>query len=405
MTLYAGTAKTDITPPVGTMMAAFPRKRKPVCVPRKAQGIHDPLSARALALRQGDTTVVLCSADLCTMRNICVKRIRDAVTARRPDLPRHHVLINVSHTHSGPEVSFLFGGDPDMPFVRTIEENIAEAALRALDTMKPVTMSWAKTTLQINHNRRVVNEDGKSVMQMEYDADKATGCTDRDLHVIRFDDEAGTPAAVVYHFTAHALTLGPGNEKFSADYPGYASRLIEEACSPATAHFLNGAAGNIHPRECMRDGTDARDRIGQALGDAVVGAFRSCRAVTNPALAVASESFTFQHRLDPSLAVPVESDILKIGPLVFGLVPGEFFVEHQLAFKEAIAPRPGTLVGYANGWPGYVPTEKAYEEGGYGVDAATEDIPEYCRTSIPPGAGETIIQAMIRRVLQDLPAD
>jgi len=32
MRLKAGTAKTDITPPVGTMMAAFPVKRKPVLV-------------------------------------------------------------------------------------------------------------------------------------------------------------------------------------------------------------------------------------------------------------------------------------------------------------------------------------------------------------------------------------
>ena len=71
------------------------------------------------------------------------------------------------------------------------------------------------------------------------------------------------------------------------------------------------------------------------------------------------------------------------------------FVEFGLRFREACAPAPSVLVGYANGWVGYVPTRAAFEQGGYGVDFYADDPPAYARTMIEPGAGERMLEAMV----------
>ncbi|MHC4874149.1 MAG: neutral/alkaline non-lysosomal ceramidase N-terminal domain-containing protein [Planctomycetota bacterium] len=395
MTFKAGASKTDITPPAGTIMAAFPAKRAPEMIARKATGAHDPLYTRAIALNSEDTTVIVCSTDLCALRRITIKNIREDICCRIPQLKPENILLSVTHTHSGPETSFLFGGNPEMDFVKIIEKQIADNAVKAYQDLSQVKISWAKSELDMNHNRRVFDENGKQILHMEYDAEKTTGPTDNELYIVKFIDESDSSKALLYHYTAHSLTLGAANNKFSADYPGFANNLIEAAMPGCTALFVNGAAGNIHPRQCMREEPEARDTIGKILGHAVLNAIQNTEAISSPSLKNASDTLIFKNRHDSSLEVKVEADILKIGPLVFGYVPGEFFVEHQLTFKNGIAPAPGTLVGYSNGWPGYVPNKAAYKEGGYGVELSTDQVFEYSRTSLPEGAGEKMIERLI----------
>ena len=403
MTLQAGTAAIDITPPAGSLMAAFPRGKERV--PRRAQGVLDPLMARALALHDDNTCVVLCSLDTCILRAESVRRIRDNIRQHRPDIPADHVLISVSHTHSGAETSFRFGGTPDDPMLLDIESRIEEAVLAAYDDMSPATFSWGRTPLPLNHNRRVLDEKGQAGMSLEHVEGRTTGPVDPDLTALCFTRPDGTAKAVLYHYTAHALTLGPANDDYSADYPGRASRLLEETIPGCTALFLNGAAGNVHPRQCMRGDTEALELIGRAVGEATLEVLRKAQAVDNADLALGSDRIEFVSRADPAFRVPVEIDVLRLGLVILGFVPGEFFVEFQLRFKQAIAPCPGTLVGYSNGGPGYVPTRESYAEGGYGVEPATIDAPRHSRTSLPEGAGETILQRLTEIALDMRPSE
>ncbi|MFW6155214.1 MAG: neutral/alkaline non-lysosomal ceramidase N-terminal domain-containing protein [Planctomycetota bacterium] len=402
MTLHAGTGVADITPPVGARMAAFPHKQ--YTDPRRAEGTHDPLKARALVVRSGEITVGLCTVDLCGMRGVTVERIRDAVARRVPSLDGGRVLIAASHTHAGAETSFLFGGSPDDPEVRAIEARVVEAIVTAAQDLEPVELAWGRTTLEANHNRRVLEADGRARMALNYEPGATTGVVDADLHAIRLDRTDGAPKAIAFHYTAHALTLGRENLRFSADYPGRACAAVEATHPGCTALFLNGAAGNVHPRECMRTGTEARDRMGDAVADATERALAGARHAETTDLALASTTLTFPNRLDPALTVALEVDAMRLGPLVLGFVPGEFFVEFQLAFRKGIAPHPGTLVGYANGWTGYASTRAAYTEGGYGVDLAANDPPRWCRTCLPPGAGEQALERVLALAREVMPA-
>ena len=392
MTLHAGVARVDFRLASGQLIAAFPRG--PQRVPRRAKGSLDALGARAVVLGDGHGKVALCSVDLCMLRDVSLRRIREAVAATIPELAGNRVLVAATHTHSGPETSFLFGGTPDDREVEQIEQDIARAIGMAHADLAPVRMSWSSVEVPLVHNRRVTNKEGRSEMILEHVEGVTAGPVDPELQVLRFDDEAGRPRIVLCHYAAHALTLGGGNDYFSSDFPGRVRERIEAAHPGCTALFLNGAAGNVHPRACVRSDTSALGPFGDALGSAAVEALSSAREVTGTGLALFSDVVTFRNRVDASLEVPVEIDLLDLGDLRMAFLPGEFFVEFQLAWKERVRPCRGIFVGYANAWWGYVPTLESYRTGGYGVDAAVKDPPVWCRTALPEGAGERIMERL-----------
>jgi hypothetical protein len=173
-------------------------------------------------------------------------------------------------------------------------------------------------------------------------------------------------------------------------------RTLEARLPGAAAVFLNGAAGNLHPRESMRDDAAAAERIGRGVAEAALALAQRAAPLTVRRLGHRTETLRFANRLDASLSVELEASCLALGELRLALAPGEIFCEYALQLRQALAPRPSVLVGYADGWPGYIPTPAAYEEGGYGVEAAAEDPAPLSRTALPPGAGERLLAALVR---------
>ncbi len=398
MPLTAGAATVDITPPPGSILGCFPDRARNR--PRLAEGAHDPLQVRALGLSDGDQCLTLCALDLTGIRRGDVARIRERIAQTAPELAGPGLVLACSHTHSGPDSLYLFGGSPDDPWLDEMIAAVSDAVLAAHARRVPAALSVGSGPVDLSHNRRVIGPDGRSQHFHEREPGVTIGPVDPDVTVLCVDSLAGEPLAVAFHFTAHALTLGPANMRFSADFPGVARALIEEALPGAIALFANGAAGNIHPRECMRADREATEAIGRELGRGVLAlAGRQMTADADPELAAAGRTLTFANRMDPSLEVFVEVNCLRIGPLVLGVVPGEYFVEFQLRFRQRLAARVGaqyaTVIGYANGWPGYIPTRESYAEGGYGVDAYSNEPPELSRTCLPPGAGEAILEALV----------
>jgi len=382
--ISAGTAFIDITPPPGSLMACFPVG--PERTPRRAVGAHDPLFARVLALSDGRQTAAICACDLAIIRRIDVARIREQVTADA------RVLVCATHTHSSPESGYLFGNTPDDPWVVETDRRIAAAVDAACRAMAPVTLSAGSRDTELSHNRRV---PGGTDLALEYCEGETTGPVDPALTVLRLDGADG-PRALLCHFTAHALTVGPRTFHYTADYPGAIVRALEERFPGAAALFVNGAAGNVHPRRCMRQDLSALQEMGAALGEAAINAAGNAATLGDLRLDVRAETLTFPNRMDSALQVDVELACLDLGPLTIGFVPGELFVEFQLEFKRRLAPRTALLIGYANGWPGYIPTRDAYPAGGYGVDPCPTDPPALSRTALPPGAGEEILERLVK---------
>lgn len=393
MMLQAGTARADITPAPGSLMACFPTGKERT--PRRAEGAHDPLQARVLCLSDGRETVALCSMDVALLMDVDVERIRRAVGERVPALGGPRLTLAASHTHSAPETTYLFGNTPEDPYIQEMVRRVSEAVIRAHAAMRPARVSFGRADAPLSHNRRGRGRDGKPAMIFDYDPRSAPGPADSDVPALRIDDDAGNVLAVLYNFAAHALTIGPGTLQYTADFPGVAGARIEQRFPGAVALFLNGGVGNVHPRKSMRKDFAVTEEIGAALAQAVIPAVESARPVDGAPLRFLTETISFPNRMDPSRSVPVELSCLELGGVVLGIMPGEPFVEFQLRFKQALAPRPAFFIGCANASVGYIPTREAFDEGGYGADAYAGDKPGRSRTSLPPGAGETLLDKLL----------
>ena len=96
--MQAGRSRVEITPPEDTPMMGYLARTK------GAEGIHDPLLARALVLDDGDQRVALVGADLCAFDVATARglphRIADATS-----IPAGHIMLALTHTHAGPLVA------------------------------------------------------------------------------------------------------------------------------------------------------------------------------------------------------------------------------------------------------------------------------------------------------------
>ena len=73
------------------------------------------------------------------------------------------------------------------------------------------------------------------------------GPTDPEVGVVRFDRTDGTPLALLYTYSCHAVVLGATNRLLTADFPGYASSFIEGEMLGAPALFLQGLQAILIP--------------------------------------------------------------------------------------------------------------------------------------------------------------
>ncbi|MFP4027314.1 MAG: hypothetical protein ACLFWL_05940 [Candidatus Brocadiia bacterium] len=390
--MIAGTATVDITPPEGARIACFPIIHGEKA--RRAEGVHMPLLANILFLSDGGTSVALCSCDLALIRLMDVRRIRREVGETVPELDGPQTIVAATHTHSGPENTYLFGTRPGDDEVQVLNSRIASAVVEATRSTELCSLSLGAGQLELSHNRRVTDEDGRSRMVLEHVPGETEGPVDPTLLALSCNSSDEIPIGILFNWTAHALTLGPECRWFSPDYPGVARSRIQENYDAVPVLFFNGAAGNVHPQVCMRADTSAAEDVGSRLGSEVLNLLEFSEQLDANALSFRSRVLTFPSRVQPDIKVEVEISVLELGSVLFAFVPGEVFVEFQLEFRRGVDFEHVFFVGYANGWPGYIPTREAYKTGGYGVELRENDPPEFCRTALPPGAGEEILEAL-----------
>jgi hypothetical protein len=201
--------------------------------------------------------------------------------------------------------------------------------------------------------------------------------------------------------------LGPDNYQYSADYPGAMKRAIEAQFPGATALFIQGAAGDINPyrdKEPVATQFKAMEEMGQTLGKYVAGMLNKTKPITG-ALRTYSEVLEVNNRWHPEEKIPIGWTAGAFGDsFCFAALPGEPFVELQLAFREKTECRSTMLFGYsysAGGvWAGYIPTILASVQGGYGADY---------NTTVAVGTGEQLIDRAVvklfelRGLLKELP--
>jgi hypothetical protein len=381
--LQAGTAKTDITPPIGGSMYGYGARGENV-----SQGVHDPLYAKAVVLEHDGNIIAWVTLDLGTFTHENTANVKELV---KKQTGIDQLICTASHTHSAP------GTQDDFPsaeksYLREMEKKIADTVEKAKSKMKPAQIKAGKGYVKEGHNRRLINPDGNAEMMWGNRARIATSPVDYSVGVIRIETPKGKNISTLVNYQTHPVVLGPENLLISADYPGYMMEKVEKALG-GQCQFIQGAAGDINPfwdKTPPEEGAfEQAEKMGLAIADEVIRLSNSTYMTLvngEPTLSFNSETIMLADRKDrerSDLKYDAEVNTVVIGSdIALATFPGEFFVQHGLRLKEASRIKNTFFAGYSNGRLRYFPTIQAVTEGGYGAASAT---------IVEVGAGEHLV--------------
>jgi neutral ceramidase len=390
-----GIARVKITPPQPVFMAGYASRNKPY------SQVHDDLFAKALVLEdKAGSRGVLITTDLIGIPAEIATPIRQQIS-EQTGIPAKAVIINSSHTHTGPTLSLdptpregraLADAQRTAAYTKDLQAKLVQLAVDARAKLQPATLSWGTGVVHFVMNRREFTTDRGVILGVN-----PRGLADRSVPVLRIDDSSGKLAAVVCGVACHNTTLGPQDYEISGDYAGHAQRLIEEQHPGVQSLFVLGCAGDANPyprgsheislthgqelaREVDRLLTTklvpVRGPLRTALGEAALplaappsrdeleklaaGKSGSMPWVAQQMLARLNRGEKLPTQYICPLAVWQFGDDLTLVAL-----SGEVVSDYVRLLEDALGPNRLWIAAYSNDVYGYLPSARVLREGGY----------------------------------------
>jgi hypothetical protein len=254
--LQVGFGEADITPKLGArpvFLAGFGHNRK-------ATGTHDPLRARAVVLRDGDTKVALASVDLVGFF------YPNVLTVRKGLRDFAYVLVSSTHNHEGPDSLGLWGpsvvqSGVDPEYLATVERQIVKAVRAADAACKPARarVGTAKAP-ELLHDGREPYVKHDELVALEFRAAGGDGLL-----------------GLVVQWNCHPETLGSKNTLVSADFVGPAVQALQGKHRCPVVYFTGTVGGLMtslkvpvkgRDGKALEDGTfEKTERYGELLAD------------------------------------------------------------------------------------------------------------------------------------------
>jgi hypothetical protein len=401
--LFIAPFSCDVSPPIG----------HPLCGGwiEPARAVDDPLRAIGVVLLGTESPVVLCAVDWCGIRNRAHFAWREALAKAAHTTPER-VALQCVHPHNAPFV--------DLVAQDVIDANRASPAnmdrrffSRCLSQTSQSVQTALKSPLRFDHirvgaasvdrvasNRRVLGDDGKvrftrtSSTRDPVARAAAEGTIDPLLRFVGFclGDQ---PLFALNYYATHPMSYY-GDGRVTSDFCGLARDEVARASRIPQAYFT-GCAGNVTAGK-YNDGSKAnrailRDRVVMAMRaawrasrrvpveswkwrveplklsprrEANFGKEASEKVLRDPkARPAARGNAAFQLAWLERIETPIDVTCLELGPASIVHLPGEPFVEYQLAAQKMRPDRHVCVAGYGDGGPGYLPTDDAFLQGGY----------------------------------------
>lgn len=392
------------------------------------------LRIRGIVLRGAGEPIVLCSVDWLGVANESHDRFRDAL-AKAAGTVRSRVAVHAVHQHDAPVADAtaermltsrgIAAGAFDSAIVLPALLRASNAVAVAVTRFKPVThVGWGSApVVDVASNRRVMGPDGK-VRAVRYTAcpdpalrDAPEGCIDPTVSVVSFWN-GDAPVAALTHYATHPQSYyrtGIANP----DFPGYA-RFLRDQALPGVLHVhFNGAGGNIGAGKYNDGAPTNRIALARRLAEGMARAWESTRrqpvtpaevgweveSVHLPAGShlKATELDLALRRPSPQMYVQaaqlayleragagVHLDIacLRLADIRLLQMPGELFVEYQLAAKAMRPDLHVAMAAYGDYGTAYIGTAIAYGQGGYETEPRS--------TSVGPDAQQRLLTAVAR---------
>ncbi len=433
--LQLSTFDVDVTPPAGSFLAYTPQVKTTWDLGLRAKGV---------VLLGSGKPIVLCAIDWIAISNEGMDDFRQALAAAAGTDP-HRVSVHAVHQHdaprydSGAERILLEAGiDPgvmnpthfDGTFPREALRRLVVAVRASLADAQPVTqIGLGKAAVEkVASNRSVYGADGKvRATRMSATLDPALravpeGLIDPDVSLVSFWNEE-KPLAVLSYYATHPQSYyrtGVPNP----DFVGVA-RFFRQLAVPDPLHIhFNGAGGNVAASKYNDGSPENRLALANRLADGMKRAWEATQRtpvaeadvewVSMPvALPPATHLYGMQEQLQTSNAVLLENNgnarkmawlaraqagkgidigCLRVNHARILHLPGELFVEYQLAAKAARPDLFVAVAAYSDMAPGYIGTTLAYEKGGYEVSERASNVsPEV----------ESVLMDAVRKLLED----
>ena len=446
----AGAAQIDITPPLGTIIGVD-------FLSHYARFIHDPLYAKAIVLQNNATVTAIVVVDICIMDTNYMDAVK-AEIHRQTGIDARHILLASNHNHASGAVVGLLGGAADLTYRDRLFPQLVEAVVLAKSRLKPAKMaSGAANVPDFVVCRRYIMQPGfvaenpvthqlDQVKTNPFGAEhlivKPAAVPDPELCFLALKGLDDQWIALLANYSLHYAADWP-DDSITGDYFGEFARQMQSQLA-AGEDFVgimsNGTSGDVNIWDFMNPDRLPTEHyakttlIGTSLAQQVAAAIPALTWQENPSLGLAYDELDITLRkpsadeLERATRAFVDNDFdnlslkkdvtqriydreqvllshypdsvtlavqaIRIGELVIGALPGEFFAETGLRLKEANAPSPYFSICLANSYGGYIPPAHELDRGGYETWRA--------RSSCMERDAEAIISAKLTDLIQKI---
>ncbi len=419
--LFAGAAKTDITPPLGTFINGD-------FVSHYAQWIHDPLYAKALVLQYNEIIIALVVVDICVMPKDFVDEVK-ALIRQESGIAGENVLVSSTHTHAAGSVASVYLCASDLMYTRKLPALISKAVSEAKKNFRPAKIGFGSIDVpeHVRCRRYFMQNVYQPVNPVSGDFDKLKtnpfgkeklimGSESQPDPEVSFLAVQGLDGKWICLFANYSLHyVGDWNNgTISADYFGFFSAAIKQklnAGSDFVGILSNGTSGDINIWDFKGEsnyptgnfeksafiGWDIAEKVFPAVinidweaepslqvnyEDVTIGLRKpDAEALENAKRIVASSRYenmeiddaglkslyareqVLLNELPDTLDLPIQA--IRIGTGIIGGLGAEIFAETGLWLKANAPTQKYFSVGLANANCGYLPPAHEFKMGGY----------------------------------------
>ena len=385
----AGRARVRITPDSPVWLAGYASRTHP------SEGTLQDIWAKALSLEdsRGHRGVIV-TMDLLSIPKDFSNSLRDCLF-REYGLSRSQIILNVSHTHSGPVVGgalqYIYPMTADDcrkvdAYTDRLMDKLVGLVGESLRDLRPARINTGSGIARFAVNRR------NNVESEVPGASELKGPTDHSVPVLEVEDEEGKPYVVLFGYSCHNTVLS--DYLVNGDYAGFAQAELEKALPGTMAMFFQGAGADQNPLPrrklsyAEKYGKELAAAVSQVISDemAPLDSRLDTRYVEIPLemeapipleeLEAIGEGADYQARWakgmieryggngDYPTEYPYPVQYWEVGSRKLFALGGELVCGYSLALKDLFG-KETVVMGYCNDIMSYIPTEVIWDEGGY----------------------------------------
>ena len=406
----AGAAVVDIAP------QKFPVRVNGMFTERIADKVVDPLTARALALDDGTTRLVMCIVDTCMMPRDLIDAAKKQAS-EATGIPTDKMLVSATHTHSAPSAMGCLGSRVDPDYAAMLPGKVAQAIIAAVQNLQPARAGWtAFDDWDHTHNRRWIRRPDRVIadpfgvpnvranMHPGYQSPDVTGPSgpvDPQVTMLAVETPDGKPLALLANYSMHYQS----SPMLSSDYFGRFAIHIGQmlgAGEKFVGIMSQGTSGDLWSGDYSSPARPVLeyDLYAKEIAGRVAAAYKKIEWHNEVPLAMEESRLALNYRVPDEARLAwakemqarlgdklpqsqpeiyaLESIILherrktelklqalRIGDFGITALPNEVFCLTGLKLK-ARSPFPLTMnIELANGAEGYIPPPEQHALGGY----------------------------------------